>query len=312
MSREDMARMVLAASVPQTTSDFSLLLENTLHKILVGGYNTANFTWNRFCATGTLSDYRPHNRYHLSSFNDLLPVNEAGEYANGVLGDGAKETITGKRKGRILEITPEVLINDDLGAFTRIAAALGQAAGRTIEKDVYALLAMNNGFGPTMNDGKPLFDAAHNNIAATGSAPTVPVFDQVRQQMAQQMDVGGNDFLDITPAVWLGPLALGGAARTINEALYDTTVQNKFQVPNIVRGLFRDAVDTPRLSGSAWYAFADAGVEPVLEVAFLDGVSTPTLQQETNFRTDGLAWKVVHRYGVGGIGWRGAILNPGK
>lgn len=310
MSREDMARRVLASAGPQTTSDFALLLENTLNKTIVGGYNTANFTWNRFCTTGTLSDYRPHGRYHLSSFSDLKVVNEAGEYTNGVLGDGQKETITAQRKGRILEITPEVLINDDLGAFTRIASALGQAAGRTIEKDVYALFALNSGNGPTMADGNPLFDASHHNIA-TGAAPSVTAFDLARQQMAQQMDVGGNDFLDIQPAVWLGPLSLGGTARTLNEALYDTSVSNKFQVPNIVRGLFRDVVDTPRLSGTAWYALADAGMEPVFEVAFLDGISTPTLQQETNFRTDGLAWKVVHRYGVAAIGWRGAIKNAG-
>ncbi|WP_458068642.1 ClpP-like prohead protease/major capsid protein fusion protein [Rhodanobacter sp. BL-MT-08] len=311
MSREDMARRVLASSGPQTTSDFQLLLENVLNKVIIGGYNTANFTWNRFCMTGTLSDYRPHGRYHLSSFSDLKPVNEAGEYENGVLGDGAKETITAIRKGRILEITPEVLINDDLGAFTRIAAALGQAAGRTIEKDVYALFALNNGFGPTMNDGLPLFDAGHHNIAP-GAAPSVTAFDLIRQQMATQLDVGGNDYLDIMPAVFLAALSLNGAALTLNEALYDTSVSNKFQVPNIVRGMFRDIVTTPRLPPTKWYALADAAMEPVFEVAFLDGVSTPTLQQETNFRTDGLAWKVVHRYGVAAIGWRGGVMNPGQ
>lgn len=311
MSREDMARRVLASSGPQTTSDFQLLLENTLNKVIVGGYNTANFTWNRFCATGTLSDYRPHGRYHLSSFSDLKAVNEAGEYTNGILGDGQKETITATRKGRILEITPEVLINDDLGAFTRIGSALGQAAGRTIEKDVYALFGLNSGNGPTMGDGKPLFDAAHHNIAATVAAPSVTAFDLVRQQMATQEDVGGNDFLDIMPAVWLGPLSIGGLARQIDRSEYDPSVSNKFQVPNIVRNLFRDVIDTPRLAGTAWYALADAGMEPVFEVAFLDGISTPTIQQETNFRTDGIAWKVVHRYGVAAIGWRGIVKNPG-
>src|SRR5690606_34842886 len=151
--------------------------ENTLHKILIGAYNLQAFTWNRFCTTGTLSDYRPHNRYHLSSFSDLKPVNEAGEYENGVLGDGEKETIKGARKGRILQITPEVLVNDDLGSFVRITTALGQAAGRTIEKDVYALLAMNGGLGPLMSDGKTLFHADHNNIAAVGAAPSVDAFD---------------------------------------------------------------------------------------------------------------------------------------
>lgn len=308
MTRDEIARQVLAS---QGTSDFPVLLENALHKIVLTGYRLKPFTWSRFCATGTLTDYRPHPRYHLSSFSDLLPVNEAGEYENGVLGDGAKETIQGKRKGRILQITPEVLVNDDLGAFTRVAQHLGQAANRTIEKDVYALFAMNSGAGPTMSDGKALFHADHGNIAGSAAAPTIASFDAARLLMGQQKDVGGNDYLDIMPAIWLGPQSLRGAATMVNEGEFDDEAQKNQRRPNISRGLVRDIVDTPRLSGTAWYLLADPGMEPVFEVAFLDGVQTPTLEQDKNFRTDGLSWKVVHKYGVGGIGWRGAVKNAG-
>lgn len=310
MDREEIARRVLAV---QTTSDFPVLLENTLHKILIGAYNLQAFTWNRFCSTGTLSDYRPHNRYHLSSFSDLKAVNEAGEYENGVLGDGDKETIKGSRKGRILQITPEVLVNDDLGSFVRITTALGQAAGRTIEKDVYALLALNGGLGPVMSDGKTLFHADHNNIAAVGAAPSVDAFDAMRQLIAMQMDPGGNDYLDISLSRFLGTVAMQGKAAMVNNAEYNPDVSNKFQMPNTSRNTFTDVITSPRLgTGKAWYGFADPGIEPVVEVAFLNGVQTPVLEQETNFRTDGLSWKVVHKYGVGAVGWRGAARNPGE
>lgn len=308
LSREEIAVRVLAT---QTTSDFTVLLEGTLHRMVLSGYRLTPFTWTRFCATGSLADYRPHNRYHLSSFSDLKPVTEAGEYENGVLGDGAKETIKGARKGRILQITPEVLVNDDVGAFSRIAVVLGQAAGRTIEKDVYALFAMNGGAGPTMSDGNPLFHASHSNIAAVGVAPTVDSWDAARQQLGSQMDVGGNDYIDISPAIWLGPLSIGTRARLVNVAEYNPDVTSKFAVPNTSRGMVRDVIDTPRLSGTAWYLFADPAMEPVIEVAFLNGVQTPTLEQETNFRTDGLSWKVVHKYGVGAVGYRGALKNAG-
>lgn len=309
MDREEIARRALAI---QTTGDFPVLLENTLHKMVLSGYRLTPFTWTRFCAVGSLSDYRPHNRYHLSSFSDLKPVNEAGEYENGVLGDGEKESIKGARKGRILQITPEVLVNDDVGAFARIAAALGQAAGRTIEKDVYALFALNGGAGPTMNDGKALFHTDHKNIASTGTVPGITSFDAGRLQMGAQMDPGGNDYLDIVPAIWLGPQSLRGLAVQTNEAEYDDESNKNQRRPNISRGLVRDIVDTPRLSGKPWYLLADPAIEPVFEVAFLNGVQTPSLEQETNFRTDGLSWKVVHKYGVGAVGWRGAIKNAGE
>lgn len=308
MGRDEIASRVLAM---QTTSDFPILLENTLNRMLLAGYMLQPFTWSRFCAIGTLSDYRPHNRYHLSSFSDLKEVNEAGEYENGVLGDAAKETIQGKRKGRILQVTPEVIVNDDLGGLQRIAQALGQAAGRTIEKDVYATLALNAGAGPTLSDGKALFHADHGNIAAVNAVPSVASFDAGRVLMGQQKDPGGNDFLDISPAIWLGPMSLRGTARGVNEAEYDDEAQKNQRKPNISRGLVRDIVDSPRLSGTAWFLFADPNIEPVLEVAFLDGVREPRLEQETNFRTDGLSWKATHRYGVGGVGYRGAVKNAG-
>lgn len=308
MGRDEIASRVLAM---QSTSDFPLLLENTLNRMLLAGYQLQPFTWSRFCAIGTLSDYRPHNRYHLSSFSDLKEVNENGEYENGVLGDAAKETIQGKRKGRILQVTPEVIVNDDLGGLQRIAQALGQAAGRTIEKDVYATLALNSGAGPTLSDGKALFHTDHGNIAAVAAVPSVASFDAGRVLMGSQMDPGGNDYLDISPAVWLGPMSLRGTARGVNEAEYDDEATKNQRKPNISRGLVRDIVDSPRLSGNGWYLFADPNIEPVLEVAFLDGVREPRLEQETNFRTDGLAWKATHRYGVGGVGYRGAVKNAG-
>jgi hypothetical protein len=129
--------------------------------------------------------------------------------------------------------------------------------------------------------------------------------------MAAQKEPGGNDFLDITPAVWLGPLSLGGSVRVINRAEYDPDTPNKLQRPNMVANTFADVIDTPRLTGTPWYMLAEAGQEPVFEVAFLDGIQTPTLDQEINFRTDGLAWKAAHRYGVAAVGWRGAFKNPG-
>jgi len=308
MTRDQIAAAVMAV---QTTSDFPVLLENTLNRMLLAAYRLQPFTWNLVCARGTLSDYRPHNRYHMGSFSDLRAVNEAGEYENGIMSDGAKETIQGRRKGRILQITPEVIVNDDLGAFTRPTQALGQAAGRTIEKDFYALFGLNSGNGPTMSDGQPLFHATHFNIAATGAAPAVGPIDLARQQMASQLDVGGNDYLDITPRIWLGPLSLGGTAREVNAMEFNDESQKTQRRPNIVRGLFGDVVDTPRLSGTAWYMLADPSIEPVFEVAFLDGVETPTLEQEKNFRTDGISWKVVHRYGVAAVGWRGIVKNAG-
>jgi len=306
MSRDQ----IIASAITHSTSDFSLVLENALHKTIVNAYNQQESTWRQFCSISTLSDFRAHNRYYLSSFSDLKPVKENGEYEDGTINDAEKETITGTSKGRIINLSREIIINDDMGVFSQIAVKLGQAAARTIEKDVYALLALNSGAGPTMSDGKALFHVDHGNIG-TAAAPTVAAFDEGRVLMGKQKDPGSNDYVGIRPSIWLGPLGIGGDARVVNDSQYDPDSANKLQRPNKVRGLFTTVVDTPRLAGTAWYLLADPAQEPVFEVGFLDGNQLPTIVAEDSFRSNGRAWRVSHDYGTAAVGWRGALKNAG-
>lgn len=301
---------LVAASFTQGTSDFPVLLENTMHKALQSSYALAALTWNRFCATGSVGDFRAHNRYRLGSFGSLDAVNELGEFVNKSIPDGEKASIKAGTKGNIINLSREAVINDDLGAFVGLAGMLGRAAARTVEVDVYALLALNGGLGPTMSDGKTLFHADHGNISV-GAALAMAALDTDRVAMASQKDISGNDFLDLRPSVLLVPIGLGGTARSINEAQYDPDTANKLQKPNIVNGLFRDIVDTPRLSGTRRYLFADATEAPVLEVAFLDGNQTPYLELQNGFEVDGARYKVRLDYGVGAVDYRGAITNAG-
>lgn len=305
------------AQITQGTSDFPVILENTMHKVLQQAYATQPDTWSRFCATGTVSDFRAHNRYRTGSFGSLDTVNELGEFKNKSIPDGEKSSITASTKGNIINISRQAVVNDDLGAFVGLAAMLGRAARRTVEVDVYALLAENSGYGPTMSDTGTLFNSTaltaaggHANRAAY-AAPTVVLIDGARQAMASQKDVSGNEYLDLRPMIWVGRLSDGGTMRVINAAQYDPDTANKLQRPNMVANLFRDIVDTPRITWNAWYVFADPSVAPVIEVAFLDGVQEPYLELQQGFEVDGARYKVRLDYGVAEMDFRGGYASVG-
>jgi len=133
----------------------------------------------------------------------------------------------------------------------------------------------------------------------------------MRTKMAMQMDVGGNDYLDLRPSIVLCSIANGGDLRVINEAQYDPDTANKLQKPNKVRGLFSDVVDTPRLSAGRGYAFADPSEAPVIEVAFLDGAQDPYLEVQDGFDVDGARYKVRLDFGIAAIDYRGAVTAKG-
>lgn len=301
---------LVGAAFTQGTSDFPILLENAMHKTLQQAYATAPDTWSRFCAVGTVTDFRDHPRYRVGSLGNLEALNELGEFRNKSIPDGERAKVRAGTKGNVINLSRQAIINDDLGAFIGLAAAAGRAAKRTVEADVYAMLALNSGAGPTMEDGKALFHTDHGNLT-TAAALSMAALDLDRVAMASQTDVGGNDFLDLRPAVLLVPLALGGSARVINGAVYDPDTANKLQRPNMVNGLFRDIVDTPRLSGTRRYLFADPAEAPVLEVVFLDGNDTPYVESENGFSVDGTRWKVRLDFGVGAVDYRGAVMNAG-
>ena len=310
--------------ISQGAGDFPILLENTMHKVLQAAYQITPDTWSRFCGTGTVTDFRPSNRYLRGTFGSLSAINDQGEFHQLSIPDGEKQQISASTKGNIINLSRQAIINDDMGAFITLASDLGRAAALSIEKDVYALLAAN----PTMYDGNALFSNAHFNIAGgTWTLPSgaacpadaligVSAFDLARVAMASQLAPGGGgEILDIRPETLLVALSDEGSARVIIGSKYDTDVSSKFEVPNKVQGLVSDVVGSARLnagtSGHGWYFFADKESAPAIEVVFLNGVEEPFLDNTMGWRIDGTEFKVRLDYGVGAINWRSAFFNPG-
>ncbi|WP_342249375.1 ClpP-like prohead protease/major capsid protein fusion protein [Sphingomonas sp. OTU376] len=306
--REIMGQAFTARNaITQGTGDFPLLLEQALHKVLIASYQVTPDKWSRFCGKTTVTDFRAHNLYRRGTFGVLDAVDENGEFKQKPIPDGAREQLIASTKGNIITISRQAMINDDLGAFSDLAVDLGRAAKLTIEVDVFAYINSN----PNTGDGQQFFSAAHGNLRAAGGPPTVAEVDAMRQLMASQKDISGNEFLEIDPSIFLGPLSLGGQARVTNGSQYDPDAANKLQRTNIALGIFDDIVDTARLTGTPWYTFADPGVAPAIVVGFLDGVEEPFLDSEEGWKVDGTEHKVRLDYGVAGVNPASAAKNAG-
>jgi hypothetical protein len=210
--REERAALALGGRVKgmQTTSDFPVILENTLHKLMLTGFQAITPVYVRFCKIGDVSDLRDWNRLVPGLMGSLEVVNEHGEYKNKNIPDAEKEAIRAKRRGNILSITPEVIINDDIGYVADMARGVGMIGGRSVDRTVFELLAQNSGNGPVLKKtGNTLFHADHGNLADSGAAPSVATLAAAADAMAQQKAPGEDqEFLDISPAVALSSHSL--------------------------------------------------------------------------------------------------------
>lgn len=282
--------LTLRSSGNQTTSDFSVLFENALYKMMLGAYATAPDTWRLWCATDTVSDFRDHPRYRNGSFGTADELPEGSEYKRKAIPDGQKVVLNTKTYGNKIGLTRQAIINDDMGSFTDLATRFGRMFGLTLEVNAYALLTANSGLGATFN-GQAFFHAQNSNINTTGSALGIAGIEADRHVLARQRDISANEYLDLRPAVLIVSTELGGTARTVNDMEFDDT-DNKYHKPNRVRGLFRTVVDTPRLTGNRRYMLADPGVYPAFKMVFLEGGETPVLESQESWDIDGTEWKV--------------------
>lgn len=77
---------------------------------------------------------------------------------------------------------------------------------------------------------------------------------------------------------------------------------------------FAEVIAEPRLDAkdtSAWYLAAAKGTDTI-EVAYLNGVDTPYIDQQEGFTTDGIATKVRIDAGVSPLDYRGLAKSTGK
>lgn len=298
---------VVAAAFTHSTSDFTNLLANIANKALQRGAEEAEETFQLWTSVGQLPDFKVGKRVDLNAFPSLDAVPEGAEYHYATVGDRGEE-IQLATYGKLFSITRPAIINDDLDAFTRIPMRMGRAAIRTVGDLVYAVLTSN----PAMSDGTALFHANHKNLL-TGAAPSTAAVDAMRVAMATQKD--GDATLNIRLANVIVPVALEGAAKVVRDSEFEVGASSRNNTtPNSVRGTFQVIADG-RLdadSAAAWYGAASPGVNDTIEVAYLDGNSNPTLEQQNGWNVDGVEFKVRLDAGVSPLDFRTMAKNPGN
>ena len=65
-------------------------------------------------------------------------------------------------------------------------------------------------------------------------------------------------------------------------------------------------------SNKAWYVVADPMLAPVIEVTYLNGKDTPTIDSRVSFTNHGMDFRIYMDYGVNVIDKRVIIKNEGK
>jgi nitroreductase len=296
----------MRSGAPMSSSDFPNILANVVAKRLRSAYEVAPQNWKKLSRQNNAPDFKARAITQLSNLPNLKLIKEGGEYTHAALAD-SKESYALSTYGRKVMITRQALINDDLGAFDRIPMLFGRAAAETEASLFWAIITANGAMG----DGVAMFHATHGNLGTAG-AINATTLDEARKSMRKQKGIAAKaadaEPLNLAPKFILtSPDKETEAAQFLATMLYPNSPSGV----NVFAGSLEPIVEA-RLTGNAWYLFADPATIDTIEYAYLDGEEGLYTESRIGFDVDGVEIKGRVDFAAKAIDYRGMFKNAGN
>jgi len=296
-----------------STVSLSGILSNVANKTMLAAYNAVESVVSQFSAETDVNDFKEVTRYRLTGNGVFEKVGPDGELKHAGLSEQAFKNKV-ETFGRMISLTRQMMINDDLGAFLQIPRLIGRMSALKREEAVFELLLSNP---------SNFFDAANKNfLVGADTALSIDALTKAEQVFLDQTDSEGKPVL-LSPSVLLVPSSLKVSAQVlmtetrVNEVT-DTNKPKPAVNPhagkwNPVASPYLNAQGITGGSAKAWYLLANPADVAAIEIAYLRGKRTPTIESgETDFNTLGMQWRGYFDFGVAMQDHRAAVKSKGE
>ena len=310
MPKHVLADQALLMRSLHSISDFPEILANVANKTLRDGYLAAPITWKPFTSEVFVPDFKEISRTNLGDADKLEKLEEGSEVKRGSISEAA-EKYRVEEFAKIITLSRKVIVNDDLGAFTRVPERLGRRAS-DLESDTLWDIIKDNA---ALSDTFALFSSQHGNLSTSPAVPSEGGLSEARKLMRRQVGLNGAE-ISLTPVWFYVPPELETAAEKLIASIVPDSSTNVSPFSSAGRTPLRLDVE-PRLetgtNGSldSWFIFADVGQVDMLELARLEGSDGPQIQTRDGFEVNGVEIKIMHDIGAKAIEHRGLFKNAG-
>lgn len=286
------------------TSDFPIVMANVIGKQLQAAYQEAPATYEPLVVQTDLPDFKKVSRPQIGDFPAFEKVGEGGEFKRGTVAETGEEYQLATY-GKIIGVTRQMIINDDLGALMRVISGIGGGAKHLLSDLVWNIF-INGHTTVLMKDGNPLFHASHNNIA-TSNASVAAGLANMREKLKKQKSLGEDSrYLNLA-----AQYIITGVEREdeVEKAQSERLVPNSSSNDNtFIKKL--TAISEPRL-GAAPYFLATGNLK-CIELGFLQGTGRGIYtEQRMGFDVDGLEIKARLDAAAKALEYRGLVRNAG-
>ena len=285
------------------SSDFPILFEGAIDKMLRADYTFTEEFWNQIARQTSVNDFRAKNLYQVESTNGMAETPEGSEIKYTTLVEG-KQSIRVKSYAEGIKFTRQAFINDDLDALSIIPSRFVKDWDELRGNLVWGLITDN----VTLGDSKALFSADHKNLlTGAGSALSADSLAAALLLFKKQTGIDGKRRIRVVPKFLIVPPELEVAARKLLTVVTPANTQDV----NVFANAFTIIVEPRLTNATAWYLSADPNAIDSLYYAYLQGNETLRVNNEDDFNTDSMKYAVRGDFGTAAIDFRGLVKANG-
>jgi hypothetical protein len=268
-----------------STDLFPMLFADSLDRQLYGAYEAAPTMWDRYARRGTVNDFRAVKRFANTGIRGRLKkVEELAEHERRSMKE-LEYSVDKFEAGFGLSF--EMMVNDDLGMFERLATDLAQSA-----RDSEELFVTEMFVGPS-GPLASVYNTGNDNVIASNAPLTRDALQGAITRLLARKDDNGMPIVVKAVKLVVGTGLLLKAQEIVNATEYrivdpisknitiisgNGIAQNFEVVPNYFLGTVASTAN----ADTSWFLFADAQTtaRPALEIGFLRGYEQPALYEK--------------------------------
>ena len=291
-----------------TSSMFSLpgILGDSAYKFFLEGWGGGEMTWQDVSSIENVRDFKQITQYRLNGTMKYEKLAPGGEIKHATVSE-TSYTLQADTYAKMFAVDRRDIINDDLRAFTSVPRELGYGANESF----------NTVFWTEWLGGHSSF-FTYTSTGAMTSAAAIATITAAEAKFFEMTKPNGEPF-GVIPNVMLMPNASYRIALSAMNSSVVTGGSSAVPTNNpfsgeykVVRSAYLSNTAYTNYSAARWYLLhVRQGMAPI-QVAFLNGVQTPTI--ETNpydFNTLGVQFRGVHDFGVNLMEARTAVQGSG-
>ncbi len=305
MIRASNLREIMRAAF--STHTITTLLTSTGNKMLLDGFSMIPQTWREVAAVRPVSDFKQVRAFRLTASLEYEEVGPAGEIKHGTMGQESY-SLQAKTYARMLALTRQDIVNDDLGAFNDLRNRLGMGAAQKLAKVFWTEWLSQSNAGT-------FWTTARGNLSESSALGDAGIGTALAKFRAMSGPDG--NLLGLEPDRMLVPPTLEVTARKFyaSQEIRDTTSSTRLPTANIWQNRFKPIV-VPELESSAytgystttWWLLSNPAMLASAAVCFLDGQEAPTIEDsEADFKTLGIQLRGYHDFGVSMSEYRASV-----